>query len=356
MHRWRYSVSTSTGRVLRSVLDMAKPAVYLTLVFCVTALGAIAAPGIAATKHAYLSGANDADIPYTLDARTVAYAVNDGRLADRPDRIYQDTAGPIAFDVQGRLYASQFECSIAVFAKNSTRLVSKLQIFDYDTCGYDYYRYWNITALTVDRAGYIYVSLELFAGSALHKTSGYDCGLSYFACTLVYAPGSSGSTPPIQVIDPFASNDGLATDSAGNLYVHEIENEIDVIAHPTTHPKHVRKIVPRGLYDARNPVISDGLLYVQVRKCANGGAGPCEPGVAVFPENAHGVVKPLRLIILPLHANWWNIAISDAGLYAGAGGPTVQAFHKTANGEVMPLFTSLLYPVPTFPQYLEFGP
>lgn len=334
---------------------------FLAIALCAATFALIPKPGAAATKHAYLSGANDPGVEFDFDARTVAYAVTGGRLAPHPDRIYQNTAGPIVLDPQGRLYASQFGCKIAVYAPNSTRIERTLELNPTD-CGSSYYYYWDITALAVDHAGYVFVSLALYAGSAhprggqVHKNSasGYGCsGSYYFACTLVYAPGSSGPVVPLHQIGFSYS---LAVDGAGDLYVQNKTNEIDVFAHAATNPTLVRKIVPEGLHNASNPVVNDGLLYVQVQKCPDGPENPCEPGVAVFPQSANGVVKPQRLFTLPVSATWWNIAVSDAALYAGAGGPTIESFHKTATGIVVPLFTSFLYPVPTFPQYLEFGP
>lgn len=333
-------------------------AVLATLLSSVT----LALPADASwVRHAYVSGSND-EYFGGADAEVAAYVVTDGNFAPKPERVYPDTAGPIALDADGRLYAAQYGCRVSVFAPNSRRVERTLQIEDSSLCAGGHYYYDDITALAVDPAGHLFVSLynEYSASSAgsnepraRRQSRGYACGY-VFTCTLAYRPGAHGEASPIQTIDAGVLNHALATDSAGNLYVQEAGNEITVIAHPATHPTRVRSIIPSGLQGAQNPVVDDtGHLYVQVARCTG---HACVSGVAVFPDDANGVVAPERLFTLTFEEYLWGIAVDDRVLFMGAGGPTVQAFNRQAQGTVEPNVWSLLAPNPPLPAYLAVGP
>jgi hypothetical protein len=326
-------------------------------------LAACLASGATATttKHLYISGANNPNVFQAFDGTTVSYAVTNGRIAAQPDRKYPaGTAGPIALDAQGRLFAAQTDCAIDVFAPKSTNVERTLHVVPQAQClrtvdGDDV-----ITSVAVDPNGYLYVVLLWeFQSSAqvaaVHASANPCSGGSFPSCTLVYAPGASGNDRPLEVIDPGVNNSALALDAQGNLYVQEAENTIEVIADPTTDPHHVRAITPSGFQGASYPRIAGEQLYLQVQRCDRGPSPRCYPGVVVVPSSANGSVKPERSFTVPLEETWSGFAISGEGLYALAGGPVVEVFDAQAQGSIGPRSTSFLYPIPTFPAYAEFG-
>jgi hypothetical protein len=333
---------------------------------------ALAIAGIAATPGAcsadvrelYVSGTNDPGFTFysPMNSTTVAYTVSDGRLSEVPVRTYgPNSDGPVAVDAAGRLYASQYACAVDVFASHSLKVERRLEIEGPCNGGYTYDK---ITAIAVDRKGDLFVSIayENDSGSAAPRPSGrprpsypYVCSGSETTCTLAYAPDAQGTAAPLQIIDNGIVNYALATDPKGNLYVQEANNEVDVIADPTRHPHRVRRVVPRGYGGASNPVVDDeGHLYLGVSTCTP--SHDCVPAIAVFPETAHGIVAPERVLSCPLDEQWWNFTLAGAVLYEIAGGPTVETYDRFLRGPVSPAARSFLSPTPTVPLYIAADP
>jgi hypothetical protein len=312
--------------------------------------------------HLYISSGNDAYYMNWETGATVSYALEGGHISKRPDHIYPaNTQGPMAVDAAGDLYASMAGCVVTVYAHNSTHVVRTLNVAvgPSDGCiGYNLYD--NISAITVDDRGYLYVS-TYWEGSGSVKSRAllpkpkpaseecYDYG-----CIYVYAPGASGDTPPVQSFSINNTGAGMTTDHTGNLYLQN-GNSIIVVAHPITDPKQVRTIVPKGFSGISNPQIVAGLLYADVTQCDDN-FYPCKNGIGVFPLDAKGTVAPERFFIEPFHDYWTDWTIWGSGIYALTAASVIQNFDQQATGEAMPSFSQILYPLPAYPQYEAVGP
>jgi hypothetical protein len=292
----------------------------------------------------------------------VSYAIVDGRIGAKPDRIYPtNTQGPLAVDAAGNLYASMGGCVVTVYAPNSTQVLRTLNVGPGPSNCFGYDLYETIAGIAVDDRGYLYVGLY-WEGSGSVTSRGArpakrgeqseDC--YDYSCTYVYAPGASGDAAPVATLSLGNPGAGMTTDHAGNLYLQNGDSII-VIAHPTTRPKQVRTIVPKGLSGIANPLIDDGLLYASITQCDDN-TYPCKNGIGVFRAGADGTVAPLRYFVEPIQEWWGGFAIGGAGVYVLTAASIIQVFDKQAQGEVMPLFSQILYPQPTYPSYEAIGP
>ena len=199
--------------------------------------------------------------------------------------------GPIAVGAHGSLFVTDQDAeSLFVYAKGAT---------GYDQPKRELSLPFVPSCVAVDRAGHEFVG-------------GFSDG--YVA---VYAPGAKGNAQTLQRIalpDGHPDVNGVAVDSAGNLYVSD-SNEISEFTTPVTNPTLDRAIVGTGQQSSPTGLAvskSNGELYA-----ANAG----DNNILAYSSSANGTSKPDRTISSsnPPLKNPVGVALAGSVLYSTSG-------------------------------------
>ncbi|MEO6991201.1 MAG: hypothetical protein ABI346_01290 [Candidatus Baltobacteraceae bacterium] len=234
--------------------------------------------------------------------QVLRFPIVDDKTVYAPDRAYLNVSPPIAVGPDGALYGaitSDYNANIVVYAKDAYAPSHYLYL---PAPPPSYYGY--DTAMTVDRAGYLFVS-HYYEGSADAKRPINTVG------TFVYAPGSKGYDKPLRTIG-MPNAFGMSTDAKGSLYVANV-SEVDVYDTPVKRPKLARKIFGstfQGQNVAEALTIDGTTLYVFDGPY---GGGPSQD-VSAYAAASQGPVNPLRTISLA-----GNLAPSGAVGVSGIG-------------------------------------
>ena len=199
--------------------------------------------------------------------------------------------GPIAIGAGGSLFVTDEDAeSLFVYAKGAT---------GYDQPKRELSLPFVPSCVAVDRAG------DEFVGGF---TNGY---------VAVYAPGAQGNAQTLQRIslpDGHRDINGVAVDTAGNLYVSD-SNEISEFTTPVTNPTLDRAIVGTGQQKSPTGMAvsnSNGELYA-----ANAG----DNNILAYSSTANGTSKPDRTISsrYPPLKDPLGVALAGSVLYSTSG-------------------------------------
>jgi hypothetical protein len=316
----------------------------LRQIFQIGVLGALAAQlgspasgaRAGAVEHLYV-----AQVDRTTQQGVVErFPLRSGRLSHTPDLSYSGFTGPIAVDPADNVYiAKSFAPSrtqeIDVFASGSTTPSRRLLVTYSNALV-------STTALTVDRAGFLYVAFSA-------RTSG---GVTYIAN--VYAPGARGHATPVAGItsafqEPFSA---LALDDAGRLYASfstfpsNPQGGIAVYSNPHSSPTAVQVLSSPYIDGVTGIAIAAGEVYVLSASFQLGG-GPRGFVLAFHVSAGGGVHLDRKITVQNQVALRGGIALDGGRLFVPEAGstsnppvaPAVYELDASGDGTQIPIDT-----------------
>jgi len=258
----------------------------------------------------------------------------DGIPSANPDLVYPTASGPIAIGPDGSLYAQNDAHldHIDRFAPGSIRPESTLVVAP---CNRDYL-YGGMSGMAFDAAGDAYMAFSEGV-SGLEPFNPRGCGEQTIA---IYPPNAKRHTRALHVfsLPGSASEAGmrLAIGASGSLAVTDMdENAVRIYDDPMMQ-RRASRIFYGPKVQAPQGLAFDGPAHV-VYVSMSGIVGQQE--VAVFPDDAHGKVNPLRTLVDP-GAQFFcgQVALFGPYLFVSDGGTsTVNVYRKVASGMVTPV-------------------
>jgi hypothetical protein len=162
-------------------------------------------------------------VEYLSPAHVLRYPIVNGVLSTIPDNNLNlwvpagGRVGGIALDAQGRLFVTvsfgeggTTAGEIAVYSSGASGSATPLRAIEIAQPPYSAYRAYTPYGVTVDASGNIYVAM------VQDTTYGYDIQTGVVD---IFAPGSNGTTEPIQTLAPNRGAIAVALDSTGRLFV-----------------------------------------------------------------------------------------------------------------------------------------
>ena len=287
--------------------------------------------------HLYASVLGDRNYP-----AIERYALIKGVPAKNPDRVYQGYGGGLlAVAGDGTLFAVTSVGNGAVitrFAQGSSKPSGEIRIPDLaKRCGSPSGG-TDVGGLAADSKGYLFVAVGFFSGGAIRRgrMAGPDAA---WPCdgVVIYAPGARGRATPVQSIRfrRGANVDGLAVDSADNLYVAHIRRVVDEFSNAVAAPRKTRTFRGKFVGDV-HAIATDarGNLFI-----AGTGAG-YQPGwIDRYAPTAKGGGAPTSSVSLPGLHLLGAIAESGRVLYVDDTNRSVGLYHAFRNGGQSPFYS-----------------